>query len=58
MSDPDYDDRCDDEQREASVNADVEQREANISRPRSRDYMTSYDVPFGVYDDGDEDAGL
>ena len=42
MSEPDYDDRCDDEQ-----------REANISRARSRDRMAAYGVPFDPYDDGD-----
>jgi hypothetical protein len=38
MSDPDYDDRCDDEQ-----------READISRAHSADCMAAYGVP---YDDG------
>ena len=48
MSEPDYDDRCDDEQREAS-----------ISRAHSADCMAAYGVPFDPYDDGDceeEDA--
>ena len=44
MSDcePDYDDRCDDEQ-----------REANISRAHSADCMAAYGVPYDPYDDGD-----
>ena len=46
MSDyePDYDDRCDDEQ-----------READISRAHSADCMESYGVPYDPYDDGDEE---
>jgi hypothetical protein len=41
VSDPDYDDRCDDEQ-----------REANISRAHSADCMAAYGVPYDPYDDG------
>ena len=44
MTEPDYDDRCDDEQ-----------READISRARSRDCMASYGVPYDPYDDGEEE---
>ena len=46
MSDrePDYDDRCNDEQ-----------REANIANARMDDCMRSYGVPFDPYDDGDEE---
>jgi len=44
MSDYDYDDRCDDEQ-----------READISRAHSADCMESYGVPYDPYDDGDEE---
>ena len=40
MSDHDYDDRCDDEQ-----------REANISRQHSSDCMSDYGVPYDPYDD-------
>jgi hypothetical protein len=39
-----YDDRCDDEQ-----------READISRAHSADCMASYGVPYDPYDDGDEE---
>lgn len=45
VSDPDYDDRCDDEQ-----------REANVSRARSRDCMAAYGVPYDPYDDDDEEG--
>jgi hypothetical protein len=38
MIDYDYDDRCDDEQ-----------REANISRQHSRECMADYGVPFDPY---------
>jgi hypothetical protein len=46
MSDhePNYDDRCDDEQ-----------READISRAHSADCMESYGVPYDPYADGDEE---
>ena len=44
MSDPDYDDRCDDEQ-----------REANIAQEHSRECMRDYGVPYETYDDGDEE---
>lgn len=46
MSDHDeyYDDRCDDEQ-----------REANIAQAHSRDCMESYGVPYDPYDDSEEE---
>ena len=44
VSEPDYDDRCDDEQ-----------REANISRAHSADCMAAYGVPYDPYDDGNEE---
>jgi hypothetical protein len=44
LGDPDFDDRCDDEQ-----------READISRAHSADCMESYGVPYDPYDDGDEE---
>jgi hypothetical protein len=40
MTDPDYDDRCDDEQ-----------READVSRAHSSDCMASYGVPFDPYEE-------
>jgi hypothetical protein len=43
MSEPDFDDRCDDEQ-----------READTSRAHSADCMAAYGVPFDPYDDGYE----
>lgn len=45
MSDHDYDDRCDDEQ-----------REANIAQAHSRDCMESYGVPYDPYDDCEEET--
>lgn len=45
MSDyePDFDDRCDDEQ-----------READIARAHSRDCMEAYGVPYDPYADEEE----
>lgn len=45
MTDPDYDDRCDDEQ-----------READVSRAHSSDCMKIYGVPFDPYDDEESDS--
>jgi hypothetical protein len=40
----DWDDRCDDEQ-----------READIERARARDCMRSYGVPYDPYDTGSDE---
>jgi hypothetical protein len=44
MSHDDYDDRCDDEQ-----------REANIAQEHSRECMRDYGVPFDPYADNEEE---
>ena len=41
---PDYDDRCDDEQ-----------READMAREHSADCMGAYGVPYDPYDDGGDE---